>query len=107
MTRQRRRQKGSIPLLFLISFSVVIITFIMLSATQGGVMIARKSWAQFYCQRLADSVIYAAVGELKEDKIAFEDNLYFVVEDELVFGELTFVVGDDPYSTNNLVGSTK
>ena len=107
MSRQRRNQKGSIPLLFLISFSVIIITFIMLSATQGGVMISRKSWAQFYGQRLADSVIYAAVGELKEDKIAFEDDLQFVVEEGKVFGELTFVVGDEPYSTNNLVGNTK
>ncbi|MFA7484325.1 MAG: hypothetical protein WC314_27775, partial [Vulcanimicrobiota bacterium] len=107
MALSRRYQFGSIPLLFLISFSVIIITFIMLSTTQGSVMIARKSWADFYGQRMADSVIYAAVGELKDGQIAFEDDLEFVVEQDKIFGHLTFVPGSSPYSTNNLVGNTK
>ena len=73
----RRSTRGNVLALFLISFSVLIITFVMLTMAQGGTIYANKSWAQFYSVRLADSAIYAAIGELKEGKIEFNEDVRF------------------------------
>ena len=93
--------------LFLISFSVLIITFVMLTMAQGGTIYANKSWAQFYSVRMADSAIYAAIGELKEGKIEFNEDVRFETDPDK-YGALTFnSEAGVPYSTNNLVGNTK
>ena len=103
----RRSARGNVLALFLISFSVLIITFVMLTMAQGGTIYANKSWAQFYSVRLADSAIYAAIGELKEGKIEFNEDVRFETDPDK-YGALTFnSEAGDPYSTNNLVGNTK
>ena len=103
----RRSTRGNVLALFLISFSVLIITFVMLTMAQGGTIYANKSWAQFYSVRLADSAIYAAIGELKEGKIEFNEDVRFETDPDK-YGALTFnSAAGVPYSTNNLVGNTK
>jgi len=103
----RRSARGNVLALFLISFSVLIITFVMLTMAQGGTIYANKSWAQFYSVRLADSAIYAAIGELKEGKIEFNEDVRFETDPDK-YGALTFnSEAGVPYSTNNLVGNTK
>jgi len=118
MTRRRTLRGNSLITILFLSMVLIGLAVYALLISKSSAIFAGRSWAQDYGKRLADSALFAAVSELKAGNLSAgntadgnpgKDIRYQPFPDNPeVYATLTFNPdGGEPYSTNNLVSSTK